>query len=61
MQAQVEKMKETVSKSKASVASGPDLSSTSGFSTRAPKTPPAQGGSLPPSMQRNLGERVPDE
>jgi hypothetical protein len=49
MLAQVEKMKETVSKSKASVASGPVLSSASGFSARAPKTPPSQGGKRAPA------------
>jgi len=61
LQAQVEKMQEKASKSKASIASGPNLLSTSGFSTRAPKTPPTQGQSLPPSMQRSKGERVPAE
>jgi hypothetical protein len=57
MMAQVEKMKKTVNKSKASVASGPVLSSAPGFSARAPKTPPSQGG----SMQKDLGERAPAE
>ena len=61
LQARVEKMQEAVSKSKASVASGPDPLSASGFSARAPKTPPAQDKSLPPSMQRSKGERVPAE
>jgi hypothetical protein len=61
MLAQVEKMKEKVNKSKASVASGPDPSSASGFCARAPKTPPAQARSLPTSTEGSRGERVPDE
>ena len=61
MLAQVEKMKEKVNKSKASVASGPDPSSASGFCARAPKTPPAQARSLPTSTEASRGERVPDE
>ena len=61
MLAQVEKMKEKVNKSKASVASGPDPSSASGFCARAPKTPPAQARSPPASTEASRGERVPDE
>ncbi len=61
LKAQVEEMQEKASKSKASIALGPNLLSTSGFSTRAPKTPPTQDKSLPTSMQRGKGGRVPAE
>ena len=58
LEAQVLKMQKKANKSKASVASGPKHLSTSGFSTRAPKTPPTQDNSMPTSMPKSKGGRV---